>query len=38
VTSLRRLARQRSVRITAAVWLAANAVVLLVAGEALPFG
>ncbi|TCO28315.1 hypothetical protein EV652_106300 [Kribbella steppae] len=38
LTSLRRLARQRSVRITAAVWLAANVVVLLVAGEALPFG
>jgi hypothetical protein len=37
-TSLRRLARQRSVRITAAVWLAANVVVLLVAGDALPFG
>lgn len=36
--SLRRLARQRSVRITTAVWLAANVVVLLVAGEALPFG
>jgi hypothetical protein len=38
LTSLRGLARQRSVRITAAVWLAANVVVLLVAGEALPFG
>jgi hypothetical protein len=37
-TSLRRLARERSVRITAAVWLAANVVVLLVADEALPFG
>ncbi|WP_020384767.1 hypothetical protein [Kribbella catacumbae] len=38
LTSVRRLARQRSVRITAAVWGAANAVVLLVADEALPFG
>jgi hypothetical protein len=37
-TSLGRLARQRSVRITAVVWLAANVVVLLIAGEALPFG
>ncbi len=38
LTSLRGLARQRSVRITAALWLAANVVVLLIAGEALPFG
>ncbi len=37
-SSLRRLAGQRSVRITAAVWLAANVAVLLVAGETLPFG
>ena len=36
-TTLRSLARQRSVRITAAMWLAANAVVLLVADDALPF-
>jgi hypothetical protein len=32
-----RLLRERSVRITAAVWLAANVVVLLVATETLPF-
>lgn len=37
-TSLGRLVRQRSVRITAAVWLAANVVVLLIADKALPFG
>jgi hypothetical protein len=37
-TSLGRLVRQRSVRITAVVWLAANVVVLLIADEALPFG
>lgn len=37
-TSLGRLVRERSVRITAGVWLAANVVVLLIAGEALPFG
>lgn len=36
-TSLGRLVRQRSVRITVATWLAANVVVLLVAGDTLPF-
>ena len=35
--TLRALARQRSVRITAALWLAANLLVLLLAGPALPF-
>jgi hypothetical protein len=35
--ALGRLARQRSVRITAAVWVTANVVVLLVAGDELPF-
>ena len=38
VPAVRVVARQRSVRITTAVWLAANVVVLLVADEALPFG
>jgi hypothetical protein len=33
--ALGRLARQRSVRITAAVWVTANVVVLLVAGDEL---
>ncbi len=37
-TSLGRLARRRSVRITAGAWLAANVMVLLVADDTLPFG
>lgn len=36
-TPLRTLARQRSVRITAVIWIAANAIVLLVADNTLPF-
>jgi hypothetical protein len=37
-TTLRHLALQRSVQLTAAIWIAANVAVLLVAEEALPFG
>ncbi|MGW7686019.1 hypothetical protein ACWGID_35060 [Kribbella sp. NPDC054772] len=38
LSTLGGLARRRSVRITTAVWLAANLAVVVVAGETLPFG